>query len=112
MKSTNLTHLNLAAQISAITDKTGTHVKVFFKEYDEQEDKVGADIGLVTYHTSTHSITIGKKIKEGYTADKLALEFVEFLKNASVAEEVKKLSGLEKISTRPVWCKQLNKHFR
>lgn len=96
----------------------GTHINVYLNEQAETTTEgdvegivAGDNIAKVTYHVTTHSITIGKFIKEGYTADEVALQFIALLKDEIFQNYVKETAKIDKVSTKPVWCKQLEKHF-
>lgn len=111
-ESTTPNEIVTKAEYTTITDRKGTHIKVYLKEYDKDTDKFIDDIGVVTYHVTTHSITLGEKIKNGYTETELALLFTDMLKDKEFREFIKSTAEVKNIPYRPVWCKQLNKHFR
>lgn len=111
-KSTMPEEIVTKAEFTTITDRKGTHIKVYLKEFSKEKDEFIDDIGVVTYHVTTHSITLGEKIKKGYTETELALLFTDMLKDKEFRDFIKKTAEIKNVPYRPVWCKQLNKHFR
>lgn len=109
---TTTKELKLGAEFTTITDRRGTHIKIYIKECDRETQEYVDDVGMVNYHVATHSITIGKRIKEGYTETDLALFFTDLLKDKEFKGFIKDAAEVKNIPNRPVWCKQLNKHFR
>ena len=113
----------LCGSFKTYVNEYGTHINVYYSEQIKAipegtpsdspliKEAEGEHVAKLTYHVSTHSITIGKNIKEGYTAEDIALEFAGMMRTDWFRDYVKKVANLDKVSKKPIWCKQLGKHF-
>lgn len=113
----------LCGSFKPYVNEYGTHINVYFSEQtgsipegtpDDSpiiNEVVGERVAKLTYHVSTHSISIGKYIKEEYTAEDIALEFVNMMKTDWFKDYIKEIAKVSEVSTKPIWCKQLGKHF-
>lgn len=105
-------HSNVGAVFKPINDNYGLHIRLFLKHVDEVLDDgpvFGKDIGLVTYHTNTNSISIGKFKEEGISDLELVEHFMQIYKDDIFKDYLKEM-GCD-IHTNPVWSKQLKRHF-
>ena len=76
------------------------------------EEAVGDFVGKVTYHVNTNSCTVSMDtLNEKYQPNILVRELVGVLKTDWVPEMLKQMAGVERYMFKPVWCKQLNRHF-
>lgn len=113
----------LCGSFKPYVNEYGTHINVYYSEQtgdipegtpDDSpiiNEVVGERVAKLTYHVSTHSITIGKYIREDYTAEDIALEFVDMMKTDWFKDYIKETAKVDEVSTKPIWCKQLGKHF-
>ena len=113
----------LCGSLKPYVNKYGTHINVYYSEQIKDipegtpddspliKDSEGERVAKLTYHVSTHSITIGKYIKEEYTAEDIALEFVNMMKTDWFKDYIKETAKVSEVSTKPIRCKQLGKHF-
>lgn len=113
----------LCGSFKPYVNEYGTHINVYYSEQtgdipegtpDDSpinNEVVGERVAKLTYHVSTHSITIGKYIREDYTAEDIALEFVSMMKTDWFKDYIKETAKVSEVSTKPIWCKQLGKHF-
>ena len=100
------------AVLKPINDVHGPHIRLFLKEsanVTEDGIEFREDIGLVTYHVNTNSITVGKFKKEGISDLELVERFMQIYKDDVFKDYLKSMDCT--IHTKPVWSKQLNRHF-
>lgn len=100
------------AVLKPINDEHGLHIRLFLKDVvDVSRDGpvLSEDIGLVTYHGNTNSITIGKFKREGVSDLELVERFMQIFKDDIFKDYLKQMGC--PIHTKPVWSKQLNRHF-
>lgn len=100
------------ALFKPINDKHGLHIRLFIKEIVKVLDDgpvFGEDIGLVTYHANTNSITVGKYKRDGVSDIELVERFMQIYKDDVFKDYLKSMDC--PIHTKPVWSKQLNRHF-
>ena len=78
---------------------------------DELKDIVGSYVGTITFHVKTNSCSIDNaKLNPMYTPNDLAKELVKVLKS-DAGKGIVKRAGIEDYKFKPVWSKQLERHF-
>lgn len=103
---------NVGAVFKPINDEHGLHIRLFLKhivDVVDNEPVFGNDIGLVTYHTNTNSITLGRFKEEGISDLELVEHFMQIYKDDIFKDYLKEMGC--NIYTDPVWSKQLKRHF-
>lgn len=102
----------IGAIFKPIDDKHGLHIRLFLKEIVEVLDDgpvLGKDVGLVTYHVNTNSITVGRFKEEGVSDLELIEHFMQIYRDDIFKNYLKDMGC--SIHTKPVWSKQLKRHF-
>lgn len=110
--------------IKSYENSYGVHIVFYLNEQtgtlpsdgevtDEQLKAVTGDfVGKITYHVNTNSCTIDiGTLHQGYAPNELAKELVSILKSDWSASMLKEMASVENYTFKPVWCKQLNRHF-
>lgn len=103
---------NVRVDINFNKDNYGLHISIFFiPTSDSTDDSLDtrSPIGLVIYHANTNSITLGKYREDGVSDMELVEHFMKVYRSRSFKNYLK-LMGCS-IHTRPVWSKQLKRHF-